>query len=236
MISRIATGSARWRFHPLIREFLQARLLSNLTVDQRTAMHLRVAIAAEPSDWLAATHHFLEAGRPDDGMRVLRDAAIQALGTASWGQAIDLLDRMPDGPVPLAAMIIRARGYVARGQGARAVEMLEPLEADEDRPIRMGIATRRSGNAYMATGQFEKVQMVSEAILGNPESPKVATAIARGYTTVIAANAGGSIAAACDILVELGDDLARQELPYFAAVSFHNAALGNLLVAAMRPL
>ncbi len=37
-----------------------------------------------------------------------------------------------------------------------------------------------------------------------------------------------SIATACDVLVELGDDLARQGLPYFAAVSFHNAALGHL--------
>jgi DNA-binding SARP family transcriptional activator/tetratricopeptide (TPR) repeat protein len=227
MISRIATGSTRWRFHPLIREFLRARLLSNLSPDQMAAMHLRVATAAEPSDWLAATHHFLEAGRPHDGMRVLRGAAMQALGTASWGRAIDLLDRMPEGPVPIAAMIIRARGLVARGQGRRAVEMLEPLVPDEDDPSGWGLLRAALANAYMVTGQFEKVQSVAEAILRNPDSPKVAVDIARGFTTVIAANAGGSIATACEVLAELGEDLARQELPYFAAVSFHNAALGH---------
>ena len=109
MISRAAAGSRRWRFHPLIREFLQGRLLASLSAEQLTAMHLRIAVAAEPSDWLTATHHYLEAGRPDDGMRVLRAAAMQALGTASWGLAIELVDRAGDHPPFAAAAIIQAR-------------------------------------------------------------------------------------------------------------------------------
>jgi DNA-binding SARP family transcriptional activator len=227
MISRAATGSGRWRFHPLVREFLQGRLLAALTRDQLIAMHLRIAIAAEPSDWLTATHHYLEAGRPDDGMRVLRAAAMQALGTANWGPAIELLDRMPDGPVPVAATIIRARGFVAKGQAQRAVDMLEPLDPDPDDFIEWGLLRTALANAYMATGQFAKLRKVADEILRCADSPRVAVAIARGYVAVLDANAGGPLAPACDVLADLGDGHARDELPYFAAVSYHNAGLGQ---------
>ena len=117
LVSRAATGSGRWRFHPLVREFMQARLLASLTDEQRIAMHLRIAVAAEPTDWLAAIHHYLEAGRPEDGMRVLRGSAIEALGTASWAEAIKLLDRMQEIPAPVAVLTIRARGYVVERPG-----------------------------------------------------------------------------------------------------------------------
>jgi DNA-binding SARP family transcriptional activator len=228
LVSRAATGSGRWRFHPLVREFLQRRLLAALTDEQRIAMHLRIAVAAEPSDWLAAIHHYLEAGRPEDGMRVLRGSAIEALGTASWAQAIKLLDRMHGIPAPVAVLTIKAREYVARGQGNRAVEMLESLVPDDGDPHEWGLLRAALANAYMVTGQFDKVKRVADEILANPESPRVAISIARGYSTVLTASAGGSIADACDILYELGEDHSAQKLPYFAAVSFHNAALGQL--------
>ena len=228
LVSRAATGSGRWRFHPLVREFLQRRLLAALSDEQRVDMHLRIAVAAEASDWLAAIHHYLEAGRPEDGMRVLRGSAIEALGTASWAPAIKLLDRMHDIPAPVSVLTIRARGYVARGQGARAVEMLESLVPDNDNPYEWGILRAALANAYMATGQFAKVRRVTEEILANPNSPKAAVLIARGYSTVLSANAGGPLAEACDILAELGEDHSSQGLPYFAAISFHNAALGQL--------
>jgi len=161
-------------------------------------------------------------------MRVLRAAAVEALGTASWAEAIKLLDRMPDVPVPAAVMTIRARGYVARGQGARAVAMLESLVTDDDNPHEWGLLRAALANAYMVTGQFDKVRQVADEILANPASPRVAVSIARGYSAVLTASAGGSIAEACDILIEVGEDHASQKLPYFAAVSFHNAALGHL--------
>ena len=83
-------------------------------------------------------------------------------------------------------------------------------------------------NAYMATAQFDKVRAATDEILRHPESPKVAVSIARGYTTVLAAHSGGPLGETCDVLVELGDAYARQDLPYFAAVSYHNAGLGHL--------
>ena len=149
LVSRTATGSGHWRFHPLVREFLQRRLLAGLTDEQRVNMHLRIAVAAEASDWLAAIHHYLEAGRPEDGMRVLRGSAIEALGTASWAPAIKLLDRMQDIPAPIAVLTIRARGYVARGQAGRAVEMLEGLVPNDDDPHEWGILRAALANAYM---------------------------------------------------------------------------------------
>ncbi len=228
LVSRAATGSGRWRFHPLIREFMQARLLASLSDEQRIAMHLRIAVAAEPTDWLAAIHHYLEAGRPEDGMRVLRGSAIEALGTASWAEAIKLLDRMQDIPVPVAVLTIRARGFVVRGQAARAVELLESLVPEDDDPHEWGVLRAALANAYAATGQFDKLQRVADDILANPNSPRVAISLARGYAAVLTAHRGAPLVEACDVLVELGEDHSSQRLPYFAAVSFHNAAHGHL--------
>ncbi len=131
LVSRAATGSGRWRFHPLVREFLQRRLVASLTDEQCIAMHLRIAVAAEPSDWLASIHHYIEAGQPADGMRVLRAAAVEALGTASWGRAMEFVDRAGNQPPIVAVAVIQARALVAEGQPDAALDLLDSWDLSD---------------------------------------------------------------------------------------------------------
>ena len=135
------------------------------------AMHLRVAIAAEPSDWLAATHHFLEAGRPDDGMRVLRDAAIQALGTASWGQAIDLIDRAGEHPPLVVAAIIQARALIADGQPDAALALLSAVDMSSASALERALAGITQAAALYTQSRSEELRAVLDAVVSEVTTP-----------------------------------------------------------------
>ena len=59
------------RAHPLVRDFLQARLRRALGADGVRSIHLRIALAAEPIDWRISGRHYLASGREEDTRRVL---------------------------------------------------------------------------------------------------------------------------------------------------------------------
>ena len=52
------------RYHPLVREFLEARLLSSIGGAAVAQLHHRVAEAATDLDWRVAAYHYREAGDP----------------------------------------------------------------------------------------------------------------------------------------------------------------------------
>ena len=56
------SSSGTFRFHPLLREFLEGQLARELSPTDLSAAHLRVARAAELEDWLAACRHYVAAG------------------------------------------------------------------------------------------------------------------------------------------------------------------------------
>ena len=59
LLSRRDVTSGAFRFHPLLREFLEGQLAQELSPDEVAAAHLRVARAAEAEDWLVACRHYL---------------------------------------------------------------------------------------------------------------------------------------------------------------------------------
>ena len=50
------------RYHPLVREFLEARLAREFGPEAVRALHRRVAAYAEAADWRTAAHHYWMAG------------------------------------------------------------------------------------------------------------------------------------------------------------------------------
>jgi DNA-binding SARP family transcriptional activator len=225
IVSR-TSSTGRWlRFHPLVRDFMLSRLLENTGRQALLEMHLRVAAAAEPIDWAASAHHYIEAEHHGDAMRVLRESAIEALGTASWGAATALADRMPDQPVPEAVSVIRAYGYVAHGQARRAVRLLEGLTPPRNDAMAWGLTHAALAKVYLITGQLEGVRRVIGEMSGHEDLAPVLVSLARGTSIVLATHEGGPLADASEVLEDLANEHARLGLTYFAGVSFHNAAL-----------
>src|SRR5258706_4427733 len=59
------------RAHPLVRDFLQARLARSIGGPGLLDIHRRIATVAESIDWRVATHHYLAAGDEIAARRVL---------------------------------------------------------------------------------------------------------------------------------------------------------------------
>ena len=59
------TGQAGRLLHPLVRSFLEGRLLEAVGPDGIAEIHARIAAAAEANSWWLAGHHYAAAGRSD---------------------------------------------------------------------------------------------------------------------------------------------------------------------------
>ena len=57
------TGQAGRLLHPLVRSFLEGRLLDAVGPDGVAEIHARIAAAAEANSWWLAGHHYAAAGR-----------------------------------------------------------------------------------------------------------------------------------------------------------------------------
>src|SRR5207247_234962 len=75
------------RAHPLVREFLQARLLRSVGADSVVDIHRRVAEAAEALNWRVATHHYLASGDEASARRVLSASIETILATGAYAAA-----------------------------------------------------------------------------------------------------------------------------------------------------
>ncbi len=85
------TGQAGRLLHPLVRSFLEGRLLEAVGPDGVAEIHVRIAIAAELNSWWLAAHHYAAAGRHDDVARVLSGSLEAILGSGGAQAAVDLM-------------------------------------------------------------------------------------------------------------------------------------------------
>jgi DNA-binding SARP family transcriptional activator len=227
IISRISSSGQSWRLHPLVRDFMSSRLLESTGRAAVLAMHLRVAEAAEGIDWAVAAHHYIEAEREEEAMRVLRESAIEALGTASWGAATALADRMPDQPVPEAVTILRAYDMASRGQIRRAAAILEALRPNRADVMTWGLTKVALAHVYILLGNRSSLRDVVEQLCSEASLPRVLESLADGIKVLVAARDGGPLADVSDVLERIALDHSRLGLTQYAAVSFHNAAVAS---------
>src|SRR5262245_17266524 len=81
LLSRPARGSRGQRFHPLVREFLEARLRASASEAAIAQIHLRVAAAAAENDWRTAAYHYREAGEFASVAATIAAALPEIMGT-----------------------------------------------------------------------------------------------------------------------------------------------------------
>lgn len=110
------------RAHPLVRDFLQARLVRSVGAEALAAIHRAVALAAEDIDWQIAGHHYVAAGDFDDARRVLASAIETILATGAYTAAEELATSLPPTPDPdTVAAIIQSRMAMKRGDSDGAL-------------------------------------------------------------------------------------------------------------------
>ena len=72
------------RFHPLVREFLEARLRATSSDAAVAGLHLRVANAAAGHDWRVAAYHYREAGDHQSVATTIAAAIPEIMGSAAY--------------------------------------------------------------------------------------------------------------------------------------------------------
>jgi two-component SAPR family response regulator len=225
LMGRSAAGSTSRRFHPLLREFLIRQLETSTSPELRREMHLRVARVAEPTDWLTACHHYIEAGVPTEAMRVLNDSATAALGKGAWGPVGELLLRMEDLEPPPAVQVIRARGMIAASDSDRALELLEGTETKTASSTDRALIYLARATAGHNLGDTAVLRDNLTKLLLEGGAPVSFRDIAEAWSLMLAAASGtGTLASVTGILTSLGERQSRAGHHFFSGISFHNAA------------
>jgi len=117
--------STAQRYHPLVREFLEARLLRELGRAGVDELHVTVARWAESTDWRTAAHHFASAQRWDDLQRVLDTHVETIVGSGAFLAAASFVDMLDETTPSSTAEIVRSRAASVTGD---LVSMLRHAE------------------------------------------------------------------------------------------------------------
>src|SRR6478735_2212094 len=94
------------RYHPLVREFLEARLRSTVGAQAVAELHRRAAHAAAAMDWRVAAYHFREAGNPAAVATTIAKAIPEIMGSGQHVAAVEEIDRIPpDARLPVLGLV-----------------------------------------------------------------------------------------------------------------------------------
>jgi ATP/maltotriose-dependent transcriptional regulator MalT/DNA-binding SARP family transcriptional activator len=121
------------RAHPLVREFLQARLARSVGAGSVIEIHRRVAEAAEALNWRVATHHYLASGDELSARRVLSSSIETILATGAYAAAeavaVGFRDRHEGDP---ATLIVASRMAMQGADPELGLQLAERAwEADQ---------------------------------------------------------------------------------------------------------
>ena len=211
----------RVRAHPLVRDFLYARLVRSVGSDIVQGIHRAVAIAAEPLDWRIAGHHYVAAGDIDEARRVLAGAIESILASGAYAAAEGLAIALPQADAPDAnVLVVLSRMAQQRGQTPESLELAEAAHAaDPSKPaVVLNLVTARM-HAGDITGALEVVKVLEEA----PRRSIVAM-IAKAFRLLIDSSVSGDLVAASDALEALIGSLRTRAESHFLGVALSDLA------------
>ena len=214
------------RAHPLVRDFLQARLARTLGDDGVRAIHLRVARAAEGIDWRVAGRHYLASGDTDDAHRVLSAAIENILATGAYAAAQDLVADLPTGTLDGApGLVLRSRLAQQRAdvdEGRDLAEQAWSLDPDST-AVLLNLVSARS-----LSGDLQGAMEAGHVLEGSP-SPHIA-ALGTSYRLLIEASLEGSLETAIRDLHKLAIDHRSKGEAHFLGVTLCNESQLRLAV------
>ncbi len=115
--------NANYRFAPLVRDFLRARLSSGMEPAEIAAMHRMLAEQSEGHDWRRAATHYRRSGDADLARRVISNALEEILATGQYSVADDLLaDNIDD---EVVRDVLRSRTLLQVGATSDAIALSE---------------------------------------------------------------------------------------------------------------
>jgi DNA-binding SARP family transcriptional activator/tetratricopeptide (TPR) repeat protein len=209
------------RSHPLVREFLRARLARQFKPKAIEDMHRQIARAAQTDDWRAAVSHFLAANDEAEARQVLSTSIERILATGAYAAGQDFAGLLAGGLEGAAGLILQSRIAQQRGDVSEGLVLAERAH-HVDPSSRAGLLNLIT--ARHLAGDIDAAVDIGH-LLGTGQDDLLAK-IGRCYQTVMATSLEGSI----DLAVREAEDLAqilesRSDLHYLGVTRLNLALL-----------
>ncbi len=135
---RSDTHTGGRHYHPLVQQFLEARLRREVGDAEVLRLHRLIANHAATTDWRLAAHHFAAAGDIEDLYRLLEASLPSIMAGGDFALAESFIDRVPDGRTQPMFDIVLSRMELHRGRSEAAVQLAESalagLKSDPTNP------------------------------------------------------------------------------------------------------
>jgi len=231
LLSKGVGAVASWRPHPLVRDFLLARLEAEVGKAGVTELHRRLALALESRTWRLAARHWAAAGDANEVRRVVCAAVPTIIGTGDLAAAEDLMAMFPDAEPNPWYDIIRTRQLAGAGryEEAKAVaRQADEAAADlalDSRSFSIGRALNRLHMGIQVRDQAMRESATSELVAcGDLEL----AAIGRAADLMCEASGTGSIDALCELLIEAARLSSQRKHHRHEGISLSNLSVAEL--------
>lgn len=222
---RGANTADQVRAHPLVREFLQARLARSIGAGSVVQIHRRVAEAAEALNWRVATHHYLASGDESSARRVLSSSIETILATGAYAAADELATTMREGVPGVVGLILRSRVAQQRADAIVALQLAEEAHLIDptSRPGQLNLVTARS-----LAGDLDGAMRVGQLLERGPND--LLARIARCFQLTIGTSLEGSLPEAIGEVEALAEThRERSDLHYLGVAQCNLAYLKKAL-------
>jgi ATP/maltotriose-dependent transcriptional regulator MalT/DNA-binding SARP family transcriptional activator len=209
------------RAHPLVHDFLLARLDRSIGLPGIRAIHMRVAEAARSFDWLVAARHFIDADAESLARQVIASALERVLATGAYTAAQELVGELTEGAIEGApGLVLRSRLAVQRADTAEGLVLAE--EASRAEPASTA-ALLNLVHARTVAGDVEGALEASERLERSGHS--ALSEIGRVFQRVMDASLRGSLDVAERELSDLAIEFHGDDQRHFLGVTLHNLSL-----------
>jgi len=158
------------RYHPLVREFLEARLLATVGEAAVADLHRAAADFAAGTDWRTAAHHYREAGDLNSVATVVAAAIPEIMGSGQYAVAVGFVEPAMVEGESAGLNLIRSRVAMQRGDHEAAVALstavlqgVAPGSSESDHAL-LNLATisMHAGDAAEATRLLDRLASTSQ--------------------------------------------------------------------------
>jgi LuxR family maltose regulon positive regulatory protein len=223
LISKHGSSSGRYRYHPLVREFLTGRLRSAVGEKGIKALHEVAGEWAAGVDWRAACYHF-DAARNIRGIHDVLDRAIDSIaGQGGYELAASYLRRFEPETTTASFEIIASRMEFRAGNFDAAVKRAGQAVALQPE---LDVAISNAITLYGNTGLYRESWELAKRLADSGTSSLYRT-IARASCSMYEGSIDGPLGDEIEFLLELAGRSEADELTQFAGVSHLNIALAE---------
>jgi ATP/maltotriose-dependent transcriptional regulator MalT/DNA-binding SARP family transcriptional activator len=222
LLSRRSEGSKQVkRYHPLVRQFLDARLHRAIGDDRVRSLHNQVAAAGRSNgDWRLACNHFAAAGDLEGVHAVLAEAVQQIMGNGQYAWANTFLERFPSLESHPTFDIIRSRMAYQRGSIEEALQLgTRALDAAPDSADALMNLMSLHFQAY----EGEKALSFAQRLASSAVDP-LQRAIGKAMAAISDSSAEGDLLGPTRSFLELAHAMEEAGHRHFEGIALVNAA------------